>query len=52
MQTTSNHATGTARPKADEQWHVFPDFERDAGPPRPHFIVGRECEINGQLFTA
>ena len=33
MQTTSDHAIGTARPKADEQWHSLLDFERDAGPP-------------------
>ena len=33
VQTTSDHAIGTARPKADEQWYTFPDSERDAGPP-------------------
>ena len=35
VQTTSDHAINTARPKADEQCHIFPDFARDAGPSRP-----------------
>ncbi len=33
VQTVNQHAIGTARPKADEQWHDFRDLKREAVPP-------------------